>query len=591
MDKGDLDSTVKLDSNLCDSSTNVFDTCLENESDTNNTDPIPEYSKTENLKPNKLGVNVRVSSEEEETHNSITNLQEDNFDCEAYSKTLCDTVYLLLLANTQNTKCLTQDALSFKCGHQQPLSCPIHRLNEQLTTIEQFINEALTKTSSEDNPLSANSTEAGYLKAEKGSEKSENTSEYMDMSDTCSNRPCETINEDDETDKPNSKPEYLDAPDETNKEGHPTSRVPEDIVLDKDINYDAEADSDSTEINYDEFNIKILPISSSVINENDNNEETLTSGDINSTCSIKVHLKSVKDFSGTFASGNKKLKTKKGARKVNEIKMKHELDHIKQSLASRNNDNVFGDKAFKCVTCGKSFSTSKYLNRHQISHRAKSHCCDICGLLIARSESMKNHRRIHTGETPYKCEQCGQSFRKRSMLTDHYLLHEDENALCCRVCGKRCESKASLKTHMYRHTENKPYICETCGRSFTRALHLERHVLIHSGDKPYKCESCSKSFRRKDALRSHICLDQDRPKCEICHKTFAHSGSLRAHTLTHKEKQFSCSECGTKFATTTQLKRHCLTHTGVRAFECEICDSSFARKDHLKQHVNLVHTR
>ena len=108
--------------------------------------------------------------------------------------------------------------------------------------------------------------------------------------------------------------------------------------------------------------------------------------------------------------------------------------------------------------------------------RGESNTCETCSKTFSSSWSLKNHRKIHTGEKKFKCKFCGKMF---SILQ-------------------------YLKNHERIHTGTKPYECKTCHKSFNQLGNFKSHEKLHTGERPFQCLICQKDFIRSDAYKKHV---------------------------------------------------------------------------------------
>ncbi|XP_026149220.1 zinc finger protein 1035 [Mastacembelus armatus] len=212
--------------------------------------------------------------------------------------------------------------------------------------------------------------------------------------------------------------------------------------------------------------------------------------------------------------------------------------------------------------------------------------CRFCGKSFSVSKSLKKHEHTHQGETPYRCLECGKRFKKRAYLIGHKNVHQ--RMIQCTVCRKVLPTIGDLIQHRRSHLIKGKLECPDCHQQFQYPVYLLRHLEVHK-----KRENKTLQLEERSPLKSHQSLksveEDSEPKqiqCSLCKDVFDNAEVLKKHCLTHISGSLpnQCPFCKQNFSKRHYLLQHMVKHTGDKPFCCKNCGKRFYRAMYLKVH-------
>ncbi|KAI8512890.1 negative regulation of dendritic cell differentiation [Branchiostoma belcheri] len=234
--------------------------------------------------------------------------------------------------------------------------------------------------------------------------------------------------------------------------------------------------------------------------------------------------------------------------------------------------------------------------------------CHVCYMKFTRSETLRDHMNIHTGEKPYSCKFCHKKFRHQRNLRTHERDCKDNKGSKWRRKYTETVKDALERISVtitapevqhyeeFRGQEDDPIDLQEDRRSTPDSLGGEHNLEIDETSPDVTMETCDDSPDVAMAMgggNPDVGLDGERftdEQMELEYRQRMQSLNQHgtpANRIRKHEARYSCNICLQTFTRSHNLKNHMLIHSDAKPFTCPRCSGEFRYKRNLKAHSSV----
>lgn len=148
------------------------------------------------------------------------------------------------------------------------------------------------------------------------------------------------------------------------------------------------------------------------------------------------------------------------------------------------------------------------IKREGVHLAPRLYSCRDCDYVTTNSGGFHQHKLVHLKTCKFACDFDGCEFRTNYQKTirEHKKVHTGETPHLCHICGKSFARSQGLRVHQIRHGKGEAVTlkCDLCPMTTIWPDVMRRHKKIHTGVKPFECTHCTYASSQRGNLKTHM---------------------------------------------------------------------------------------